>query len=265
MLLIVFTCLLLVLTAESASPIKILPKVLSREADGKCPSEEILQSARRNITSSLLAAIKNVPEECGNGWWNEVVRLNMSDSSQQCPSSWTLSSSFRACSRSNGSVAGCSTAKFSVNTSYTKVCGRVTGSANGSTDGFGNFSAARDAVNYLDGVSITRSSPAQHIWSFAVNYRTYNCPCSNYAGGPSTPDFVGNNYFCDLSRNNANGFVWDGEECTQALPCCNFNTPPWFRADLMSSSSDDIEVRICADQDNHDEDIAVQLLELYVQ
>ena len=47
--------------------------------------------------------------------------------------------------------------------------------------------------------------------------------------------------------------------------CTGTNTPPWFSVELPDSTSDDIEVRICHDQDTRDEDSPIQLLELYVQ
>ena len=43
------------------------------------------------------------------------------------------------------------------------------------------------------------------------------------------------------------------------------NTPLWFSVSLPGTTNDDIEVRICHDQDNNDEDTPIQLLELYVQ
>ena len=51
----------------------------------------------------------------------------------------------------------------------------------------------------------------------------------------------------------------------RATCCTGANTPPWFSVDLPDSTSDDIEVRICHDQDTTDEDTPIQLLELHVQ
>ena len=47
--------------------------------------------------------------------------------------------------------------------------------------------------------------------------------------------------------------------------CCAFNNPPWFMKELSSSTTDDIEMRLCADSGRNDEDITVELIELYVR
>lgn len=44
-----------------------------------------------------------------------------------------------------------------------------------------------------------------------------------------------------------------------------FNTPPWFTGDLPSSTSDDIELRLCYISPNTTQDIPLKLIELYVQ
>ena len=61
--------------------------------------------------------------------------------------------------------------------------------------------------------------------------------------------------------------LWDGQQCdnNEGTCCTGANTLPWFSVDLPDSTSDDIEVRICHDQDTTDEDSPIQLLELYVQ
>ena len=43
------------------------------------------QMMTKNIHNILT---KIVPPECGDGLWNQVAHLNMSDPSQQCPSAW---------------------------------------------------------------------------------------------------------------------------------------------------------------------------------
>ena len=65
---------------------------------------------------------------------------------------------------------GCSLAYFSAhNITYTRVCGRLIGYQFGNTRAFrGGFTASLD-FNYVDGVSVTHSSPRQHIWTFAAS------------------------------------------------------------------------------------------------
>ena len=47
--------------------------------------------------------------------------------------------------------------------------------------------------------------------------------------------------------------------------CCSFNNPPWFYKELPQSTTDDIEMRVCKDQDAINEEIAVELTSIYVQ
>ena len=89
------------------------------------------------------------------------------------------------------------------------------------------------------------------------------------------PAFVGNNYFCEsgnplTSFQNTNDFqytddpLWDGESC-EGQCCTNSNSLPWFSVMLPSATSDGIEVRICSREATSNEDVAIGLLEIYVQ
>ena len=121
---------------------------------------------------------------------------------------------------------------------------------------------------YLDGVSVTRGTPRQHIWSFGAGHNRFGagpfrCPCDNPNDRefpPLPPSFVGDNYFCD---GEYNGALWDGMDCTTS--CCTFNSPPWFSVTLPTPTSDDIEVRICSDEYTTNEPIRIRVLEFYVQ
>ena len=79
-------------------------------------------------------------------------------------------------------------------------------------------------------------------------------------------------YFCDTGvtnyRNNP-GFVgadplWDGEGCEERSSCCEFNTPPWFYKELPQPTTDDIEMRVCRDENVDNEDIAIEIIEIYI-
>ena len=76
----------------------------------------------------------------------------------------------------------------------------------------------------------------------------------------TVPSFVGNNYFCDTgSRIPQSGTIfsdnplWDGVGCTGNNTCYQFNQPPWFCRTLPTATSDDLEVRICANQETSNE------------
>ena len=131
---------------------------------------------------------------------------------------------------------------------------------------------------------MTHGMPRTHIWTFAaggsegtVANHTANCPCANEwaaANAVPAPSFVGDRYFCE-SGNPGRGWgsggitfkrdpLWDGEQC-EGECCSNRSSPPWFSVILPNSTSDDIEVRICGDEDTNNEDTPIQLLEIFIQ
>jgi hypothetical protein len=168
------------------------------------------------------------------------------------------------------------------------VCGRIIGYQIGSTNVFHGQQLSIDEP-YVDGVSMTYGMPRRHIWTFAVGIsemiaigaETLSCPCALSGTGiqlQHPPVFVGdNNYFCEsgnplTSFESTNVFrytddpLWDGESCEGQ--CCNnanYSSPPWFSVTLPVATSEDIEVRICANQETNNEDVAIGLLEIYVQ
>ena len=58
--------------------------------------------------------------------------------------------------------------------------------------------------------------------------------------------------------------LWDGEGCGQFNTCCSLNYPPWFMKEI-APTTDNIEMRLCADQDRSDEDVTFEAVEIYVQ
>ena len=55
---------------------------------------------------------------------------------------------------------------------------------------------------------------------------------------------------------------WAG--CGGTSTCCQFNNPPWFCKQLPQPTTDDIELRLCANGSYfNDEDIAIEQVELY--
>ena len=88
------------------------------------------------------------------------------------------------------------------------------------------------------------------------------------------PAFVGNDYFCESGLHSGWGnqyifypsdVLWDGEDCTSTSTCCQFNNPPWFTKNLPNATTDNIELRLCTSYEPDDEDIPIDLIELYVQ
>ena len=215
-----------------------------------------------------------------------MAYINMSNSSQQCPLAWREynSNGVRACGRPVSTSGSCPGTVFAANRLYNKVCGRVIGYQVGSTDAFA-YRARDQSLDsyYVYGVSITYGSPRNHIWTLASgitdltqtpdNLLGYNCPCSdppNHRVLP--PSFVGDDYYCE-SGNSGSSYsykvlyssdpLWDGEQC-EGECCSNGKSPPWFSVQLSNPTTDDIEVRICIPQGSND-DVAIELLEIYVQ
>ena len=225
------------------------------------------------------------------GGWMQVVKLDMTNSSQQCPNGTTLRtySSKRLCGIGVQSGPGCSSSLFNIHgIKYSAVCGRIIGYQYASPDTFARYIHAgqyhRDSSsvdgNYVDGISLTHGSiPRKHIWTFAGgldevgSQSSLNCPCTNINSvdqSTQPPSFVGNDYFCDTGSRNIWQYtlyqgnpLWDGAGCGPANTCCSLNNPPWFIKQLPSST-DDIEMRMCVDQIYSDEDTPIEMIELYV-
>ena len=217
--------------------------------------------------------------------WMRVAELNMTDPQEHCLSGFrTITSPKRMCGRLSG--PGCASVTFPVNgVHYSRVCGRIIGYQYYSMDAFSSFyqDQSRTIDNiYVDGVSLTHGhSPRQHIWTFANaleeigSYGDHNvCPCtethSPYTG--VVPQFIGNDYFCATGSRYrfqnqwyTEDPLWDGEGCGGSSTCCEFNNPPWFCRELPQPTTDDIELRLCSDQNIDNEDSGLELINIYVQ
>ena len=291
-----FTALIGLTFVQSFQKVAIQPISIVVD-DNTCPSVDIREESKRILRQRVLDVIQNTsvadPEQpCGPGEWYQVAHLNMSDISQQCPSAWREynTSGVRACGRPTTDIGSCPATFYPTGRQYNKVCGRIIGYQLASPGAFRIY-IAPDSIDdiYVDGVSVTYGMPRMHIWTYAAGITegqsTYDhrsdCPCSLNDSLSSfreyPPDFVGTNYYCESGNINPTGFynyipghlyaedpVWDGQHC-EGTCCSNGKSPPWFSVELPNPTSDNIEVRICGDQDTTDEDTPIALLELYVQ
>ena len=218
------------------------------------------------------------------GGWMRIFDLDMTNPSHRCPQGFrTITSPKRMCGKSRDGP-GCVSVFFNTyRVRYQKVCGRVIGYQHFNTDAFRTYYVHRSRTiddQYLDGVSLTHgSSPRKHIWSFAAandetSSREWVCPCtrtdSQFQG--VVPPFVGQDYFCETgsryfrqNRTYTHDPLWDGRGCGAISTCCSFNSPPWFCKQLPQLTTDDIELRLCNDQGTEDEDVLIEIIELYVQ
>ena len=250
-----------------------------------------MKSAITDLRSEIDNFIKSNERVCECGYagagWKRVVFLNMTDTDQNCPGEWRLvSSPKRTCQRNI--VNGCSLAAFSTNgVSYSEVCGRIIGYQYGSTDALYTPLAgiipdqASSNVSLYDGglfISHGITPGRQHIWSFVSGNSqqtidSLGCPCN--IDSPTIhriPSWLGQDFFCDSatvtpSVNDVfyqDNPLWDGVGCNERVTtCCQFNTPPWFCKQLPQLTSDNIELRLCADHSS--EGTPIEFIEIYVR
>ena len=232
--------------------------------------------------STDYAAYCNMGLLCGSGGgWTRLAYLDMTDPTQNCLSGFRLyqSGGVRACGRP-GSGGKCVSVQFPSNgISYSQICGRVTGYQYAKPDALNGNNDLNSY--YVDGVSITRGSPRQHVWTLMAGYSEARstsdaCPCNN-GSSVSVQSFIGNNYYCESGNPNSghSAFnklytsdpLWDGQGqgCgSRESPCCNVPGIPWFHRDYGSNTTTEyIELRVCGD--SSDEDTPVSYYEIYVK
>ena len=221
--------------------------------------------------------------ECGGhkGGWMRIADLDTTRG-DDCPSGWTkITTPVAACIAPRGDAGCYSTDSSTLNVPYNKVCGMAVGYQQSTTDGFAALEFFPRSINgpYVDGVSITYGTPRKHIWTYAIGFShrfehtvPVNCPCSEFPG-QLPPSFVHDNYYCesgselhpDPGVSYTNDPVWDGDGCSSENSCCSEPSLPWFYRQIPLTASEDIEIRICRDQESGDEDVLVRQLRLYVQ
>ena len=232
----------------------------------------------------------NMSLTCGDltGGWMRVANIDMTNTSQNCPSGLSLiTSPKRVCDIPS---TGCVSNNFDIyGVQYSHICGRVIGYHKGTIDAFWYHSRGIDSY-YVFGVSLTHGlSPRQHIWTFAGAldetsdglYSEFKCPCvnPNIDPTPTLPSYIGNDYFCDTAFETrwntipnyqsiqVSDPLWDGEGCGPTSTCCydpdREVNPPWFVKTLSTPTSDDIEMRLCRPDGGGT--TPIEIVELYVQ
>ena len=234
----------------------------------------------------------NMETLCGSGGgWTRLAFLNMTDATENCPSTLRLYEvdGMRVCGRTSSGVGSCSSVQYSsYGINYTQICGRARGYQYASPDAVDSTlgTGGHNDINshYVDGLSLTRGNPRQHVWTYMAGLKednsflngTLTCPCQlGSQQANNVPPFIGSNYYCESGNPSIpSGFanklytadpLWDGEQCNglESL-CCNSTTLPWFHKVLDSPTNDYIEARICGDQEFNDENVPIDFLEVYV-
>ena len=255
------------------------------------PSLQLHQNLHNNLTHQLKKIQDDVTfireHSCGGTeGWRRVVYLNMAHPHTTCPTGWNMTGySKRTCGRNSTGWSTCSSATFPVSGGeYDSVCGRIKAYQWGYATAFYNYHygyvTTIDGV-YASGVSVTHGTPRNHIWTFVTGISEGNptspqvCPC-DATSTIRIPPFVGNDYFCESGINelygvsrhrtlHSNDTLWDGEDCLPSSTCCSLHNPPYFVKQLPTPTTDDIEARICVHYSLSLGNVAVELVELYVQ
>ena len=235
-------------------------------------SSEVLDQVMKKV-AELEAKLSNVSElaavnylnkyfRCGicSPNWRRVAYIDTTRGPGQCPSGLVehvnSTTNQRACGRSTD--IGCSSVTYPAGGSYTNICGQVRGYQFYSPNAFDGSRGNSINDPYVDGISITRGSPRQHVWTYTAYYyeghniNAYLCPCgqTNTSNYSNVPDFVGRDFYCETSFTANSGSVriawenplWDGagSTCGTGGQCCA--TFGWFHKTVTPSTSDHIEV-----------------------
>ncbi len=271
-------------------PVSYPPTVLEGDSES-CASIEVREIARMQISEDIRGSLQDVVTPCGLGW-TLAASLNMTDPTQNCSSAWyeDTRSGKRLCYRQPSSSGGCDSVIFSTDgKEYTQVCGRAIGYQYTTLDTYGYQVQGTIDNHSVDGLSVTHGQPGDrtHIWTFAVGADEANigieliCPCVNLVNTaivPSyidVPSYVAANYFCESGVPYPDSYsfgvlydddpLWDGDGCGPNSDCCSFNSPPWFTVELPTPTTDDIEVRNCADHNTYEEGTGIELIEFYIR
>ena len=134
---------------------------------------------------------------------------------------------------------------------------------------------------YVDGVTITYgNNPRKHLWTYIAGLSEHSltagheCPCNIESQGDPPPSYVGSDYYCESGNPSftygpifyADDQLWDGEQCRDTdVDCCASDSVPWFTKTLNETVSDHTEVRLCRDEAITNEDVPVDIIEIFVR
>ena len=138
-LLLIFSTILSVQVA-AAKTLFFSPIIPCENDQETCSSTEQRNIALQKVIGNVYQYLSNgsILPQCGEGIWYRVAYLNMTNSSQQCPSAWREynTNQFRTCGKPISSVASRPSQIFPISRLYSKVCGRVIGIQVASPDAF---------------------------------------------------------------------------------------------------------------------------------
>ena len=147
------------------------------------------------------------------------------------------------------------------------MCGKIIGYQQKTPDAFFRFINGQTTIdsNYVDGISLTHgSSPREHIWTFAAALQEDISDPGFYVPVQMSTTQVRQHRLplwvrttsvtqaAMISSSSSSMEMIVSGMCASST-CCFLNSPPWFLKEL-TPTSDDIEMRLCADQPRYDED-----------
>ena len=216
----------------------------------------------------------------GGRGWMRVAKIDMTRPNEDCPEG------FRKVTSNGKTMCGGQSSQIISTTfpvhgfQYSRVCGKIIGYQFYKTNAFHNYIVNGGSIDsfFVDGIVLTHGSPRTHIWTFTTGHHQYHvgssgCPCNDGSQVNNLPPYVGNEYFCDSGHGqNTNppqqylthDPLWDGAGCVRGS-CCTFNSPPWFCKTWPYPTTDDIELRLCINEDINNENVLFEKVELYVQ
>ena len=202
----------------------------------------------------------------------------MKDRGQNCPDNWKLSesNSLRMCGKKTNGGKSCDSVVISTHgQSYQSVRGRFVAYQFGTPDAF-KVASTNIEDAYVDGISITHGqNPRKHVFTLAVGVvpyyagegsrRLYTCPNTGY--GKPQPAFVADKYFCssrpdteDETQLLSDTPLWtDGANCDECMH------PRTFCMNLPEITTEDLELRICTDESLTNEDIRIEMIDLFIK
>uniref|UniRef100_A0A1X7VQ27 Uncharacterized protein n=1 Tax=Amphimedon queenslandica TaxID=400682 RepID=A0A1X7VQ27_AMPQE len=203
--------------------------------------------------------------------WTSVTHFET-----ECPKGFSIyENAIKGCGRPrNTSTGSCSSVQYKAhNMTYSHVCGIVNGYQYGSPDALSGFNRSLSIDDpYVDGISITHgTSPRQHIWTYMAAYseRQRVCPC--FGTNRTVPNFIGDYYSCESGNSNlvadinmlyTEDTLWDACLCRyDEVPCCKKGS---FNVALPKTTSDDIELRVCADEGTDNEDVPFTSVGIFI-
>lgn len=259
--------------------------------------ERVITAVHQNLTWDILHVKLNIEllhkqvkdmksafTKCGqyNTQWRRVAYIN-TENGANCSSNLTMVDNGQGKSACASSAnTGCLSVYFYSQGLYRQVCGRVRGYQLGTPEGFNK--QLTDINNaYLHGVSITHGAPREHLWSYVAGRAEDaklqdRCPCarSDPNSKEGIPEFVQDHYFCESGYQYANEVseivsnhqfqwndpLWDGSGCLNpGNKCCD--TDGWFLRTIPTTSNN-LEVRWCVDHRTTLENVATDIVEIWV-